>query len=292
METKLQIADIVVGVTCPAQVSWSLQDSGLRRSPASGSPSVVVTVRASEPPLDALGDEERVFSTSDGVRSICLDEHRWQLELHPRCCALPSGCLSHQLLTFDRRFTVGDLYVIQDHISGSPVFSFRAVLSDLLPNMLPFHGGIMLHAAGVSEGGQAVLFAGSSGAGKSTLAALWQRYEDAKVLNDDRIIVTRRDGQFWAYPGVGFGDVCSPPSAGAVLKQVHFLSHGRKNAAKRRHPSGAGSALVAHALLPPYHARAIRLALQLLEELVDEVPLYELSFVPDGTVVDFIRGID
>lgn len=292
MKAELQIAHIGIGVTYPAHVSWSRQDAALRRCPVSGSPSVVVTVRASDPPPYPLGDEERVFRSSGGVRSIYLSEHRWQLELRPRHRALPSGWLSHQLLTFDRHFTVGDLYVIQDHISGSPILSFRAVLSDLLPNMLPFHGGIMLHAAGVSEGGQAVLFAGSSGAGKSTLAALWQRYEDAKVLNDDRIIVTREKGQFWAYPAVGFGDVCSPPSAGAVLKQVHLLSHGRKNAAKRRHPSGAGSALVAHALLPPYHARAIRLGLQLLDKLVDEVPLYELSFVPDGTVVDFIRGID
>ena len=59
--------------------------------------------------------------------------------------------------------------------------------------------GIMLHAAGVIEFGESIVFSGPSGAGKSTIARLYSREQGTTVLNDDTIIVRKIEGRLWAF---------------------------------------------------------------------------------------------
>ena len=77
----------------------------------------------------------------------------------------------------------------------------RAMLRTAVVSMLPLHGGIPLHAAGLAIDGESIVLFGESGAGKSTIAAISQ----LPVLSDEIVAVTIDGGRAVART-TGFGD--------------------------------------------------------------------------------------
>lgn len=60
-------------------------------------------------------------------------------------------------------------------------------------------GGFTFHASAIVYDGKAYLFTADSGVGKSTHTELWLKYApDSFLLNDDKPIITQKDGVFYA----------------------------------------------------------------------------------------------
>jgi hypothetical protein len=252
-------------------------------------PDIVLRVHGAHPGAGVeVGD--LVYSL-EGFRNVYLDRDTWAFEFRPRERGLNSQSPLDQLLVFDRGFTVGDLYVYPSKRSERPTLKFSLFLFELLGDMLPFRDGMMVHASGVSHAGQGIVFVGPSGAGKSTLAGLWQACHGVNVLHDDRVILRKKVDRWWAYPVAGIGEFRAASPEGVPLEAVFLLSHAEENFAKRRAISQAASALLSHISLAPYDAEAVSLGLQLLDDLLHEVPVYELGFLPDETAVDFVREV-
>lgn len=60
------------------------------------------------------------------------------------------------------------------------------------------HDAFVLHASYIVYSGKAILFTAPSGTGKSTQADFWSEERGAEIVNGDRVLVTRRDGRFYA----------------------------------------------------------------------------------------------
>ena len=76
---------------------------------------------------------------------------------------------------------------------------------------LLIHDGFVLHASVIEKNGKAYIFTGPSGIGKSTQADLWQKYNGARVLNGDRVLIRKSsDGKWKAYgfPFCGSSNCC------------------------------------------------------------------------------------
>jgi hypothetical protein len=65
-------------------------------------------------------------------------------------------------------------------------------------------GGFLLHSSGIVKDGSASLFFGNSGDGKSTIAA-FSESRGAKILSDDLVIVTPKNGKYHAFGAPFFG---------------------------------------------------------------------------------------
>ena len=288
-QVKIRIADITLAVVGLTR-DWVWVD----REPfepylSDGPHDVVLRVHSgpvgnSSPPGDLVRSVER-------LRNVYLGEETWAVDFHPYQRSLYPQRPPYQFMVFDRGFTNGDLYVSGDPVSEPPVFSLRLFLLDLLTDMLPFHNGMMFHAAGICEGGRATIFAGPSGAGKSTLAGLWRGNAGVRVLNDDRIILRRKEGRWWAYPVPAFGDLRSESPDGVLLKAAFVIQHAVENRARRIGSAEAAASLLPHIALPAYDAVAVGLDLELLEDLAEGVPVHELGFLPDLTAVEFIQDL-
>jgi hypothetical protein len=116
---------------------------------------------------------------------------------------------------------------------------------------------------------------------------LWQGR--ATILNDDRIILRRREGRFWMYGTPWHGDYGGVSSQGVSLEKVFFLNHDIENHAQRKEGVAAASMLLARCFPPMWDGPGMGYTLDLLGELAQAVPCYDLGFVPDGRVVDLIR---
>jgi len=159
----------------------------------------------------------------------------------------------------------------------------------LLINFLSQGRGVLLHALGVADQGEGLLFIGRSGAGKTTLANLYKPHRDVTILGDERIIVTRKDGQFWLsgtpWPGMGL-----TVSADTVpLRKVFFLEHGTRNVLISDRLSNLCGLFYQQLFLPFWNGEALEFALRFGEELLSTVPAARLAFVNDARVIEFLR---
>lgn len=151
--------------------------------------------------------------------------------------------------------------------------------------------GVLLHACGVSDNGRGILFSGTSGAGKSTSALLWKQQTGVALLNDDHVIVRKRNGRFWMYGTPWCGRVRETSSMGVPLDQVYVLRHADSNNAALLSPAQAASKLLVRSFSPFWDADGMAFTLDFLGQLSQDIPCYDLGFVPDESVVQFVRCI-
>ena len=64
--------------------------------------------------------------------------------------------------------------------------------------VFPEHDAFILHASYIVHEDQAILFTAPSGTGKSTQAEFWRTERSAEIVNGDRVLITRRNGRYYA----------------------------------------------------------------------------------------------
>ncbi len=149
--------------------------------------------------------------------------------------------------------------------------------------------GVLVHACGIDDNGKGLLFPGSSMNGKSTMAHLWK--DDAEVLNDERIILRQKEGRIWIYGTPWHGEYEEISSKGVVLDKIFFLHHGEINKITLKTGSIATSMILGHCFLPYWEPDGMQFTLDFCARLVETIPCYELGFVPDKNIIDFIRCV-
>jgi hypothetical protein len=88
-------------------------------------------------------------------------------------------------------------------------------------------------------------------------------------------------------PWHGEAGLASP--AKAPLTRIYFLKHGEKNELVVQKQADSISRLFVCSFPPFYSGEGIDFTLGFLEDVVKNVPCYELKFIPDKSVVEFIQ---
>lgn len=160
------------------------------------------------------------------------------------------------------------------------VYPLDLVLRFLLTELA--EDSLIVHAAALAEGVRGWICAGPPGCGKSTLAGLFP----GKALCDELALVRVDDDRvevealpFWnATPGR------------AVLRGIHLLRHGIRDRRDRLPGTTALRQLGAQVLWPVHRREALGRAFELLAELVERVPVWDLAFRPRQDVWRLIAG--
>jgi hypothetical protein len=110
------------------------------------------------------------------------------------------------------------------------------------------------------------------------------------ILGDERVVVTKEDGQFWLsgtpWPGEGF-----TVSADTVpLRKVFFLEHGTQNVLISDSLINLHGLFFQQLFLPFWKREALAFALRFGDELLSTVPAARLAFVNDARVIEFLRS--
>lgn len=149
--------------------------------------------------------------------------------------------------------------------------------------------GINLHAAAIDWHGKGILFSAPSETGKSTQARLWVEYENAEIINGDRPAITVIDGLAevhgtpWSGSDPIIRNVSAPITCIVVLEQAKY------NEIKKLTKEDALSHLLPRFFIPSYNELLTNKALDVIEEIINRVPIYKLKCLPDKGAIEVLK---
>ncbi len=274
---KIAIGDVTFSVSSPKFIQVSSLYSPFLTSKR---PDVKIKVHYGS--LLHFRHKRKVFD-SEGLWSLYRRDGKEVLYLR-------SNKRLEKIMVLQPHYKKVDLYLKSSRLQLEDILGYP--LGEILMiNLLAQERGAFIHSCGIDNNGEGMLFAGSSGAGKSTLAGLGINKEGIKVLSDDRVIIREIDSRFWLYgtPWHGDAKICSPEKA--PLEKIFFLKHAKKNTIKKLIPMEAASRLIVCSFPAFWDKKGMEFTLKFCAELAQKISCYELGFVPDESVLDFVRGV-
>ena len=143
---------------------------------------------------------------------------------------------------------------------------------------------VMMHASCAFDGTKARIFTGFSGAGKSTMSMIWSEAGN-QIINDDRLIVRRMEDGFYVYnTPMYYQDIPKK----ALLNSIYLISHSPENIINRLSGALAVSKVMAFSIQNNFDRQFINSRIDLFTDINNQVAIYELGFVPDKQVVQFV----
>jgi hypothetical protein len=232
--------------------------------------------------------EEKIFD-SKSTWSLYSSQKKYFLY----DCSLELNSLPSKLLILEADFKSGEIFIknskIDQNLFSDPLgYPLNQILMIIL---LSLRKGVLLHACGIDDGGYGYLFLGKSTHGKSTIAKLWSE-SGATVLNDDRIIVREKDGEFWMYGTPWHGDFNEVSPKALPIRKLFLLKHSKKNSVVPKKDAEAVSMLLTRSFPPLWDQKGMDYTLGFLDRIVSKLPCYELDFLPDKRIIDFVRNLD
>jgi len=238
--------------------------------------------------LPDIGKREKIFDSGSGWalshagRYYLLQDDTLQPGSSPEILIMVNEDLDGGEVYFKKPAVDESVYA---DLLGYPLNQVLMIL------LLTSREGVIMHACGINDGGRGYLFLGNSTNGKSTLASLWHE-QGAKVLNDDRIIVRAREGAYWMYGTPWHGTFDKISLTAMPIEKIFFLKHGKENILRPKTDSEAVSMILTRSFPPFWDHRAMGDVLNLLDRLVRAVPCYEMHFLPDESVINYVRSMN
>lgn len=189
-----------------------------------------------------------------------------------------------QIALLDESFTHWTLYSIPTEDGFFPLLYPMGPI--IMHYMTLKTDAVMMHASGTFDGEMGRIFTGFSGAGKSTMSKIWSD-ANSVIVNDDRLIVRNQGGEFYIHnTPMYYYDVRKK----TPLHSVFVISHSSTNKIKKLEGAMAISKTMAYCIQNNFENQFIHNRLDFLSKLTAKVGVYDLGFVPDARVIDFIKS--
>jgi hypothetical protein len=286
---SIQIAEI----TCTLASSdhdLNLQREGAHKKFLSHKDTSDITLETRWNDLSSIAPPRHKVFDSGSVWQLYHDNEKYLFSLTSHVF----GSTPYKIAHLQKDFTRGSIHLHRPYfLPELPVYPLEYPLDELLYiNYLSLGRGVEIHASGIIDPlGRGHLFTGHSGAGKSTIAGLWNDNPGVTVLSDDRIILRRMGNTIKMYGTPWHGEAALASPDWATLKRIYFLRHGKKNEMLPLSGAEAVTRLISCSFIPMHSQECIDFALGFYEQVVKTVPCYDLYFLPDRRVVEFILKV-
>lgn len=226
----------------------------------------------SQPVFEAENEEQKFYSiykTDHGLGFVIYNQQN-KTEIQ-QIATLDAGY--REWTVYSRPTQAGTLQPLR-YPMGPIIMHYLTVNTD----------AIMIHASCVFDGTKGRIFTGFSGAGKSTISGIWAA-QGHLLVNDDRLIIRREGDNFFVHnTPMYYEDV---PKR-VPLHSIFLISHSPENRIRRVTGATAVSKVLAFCIQNNFDRYFISNNLKLISDVCAKTDIYELGFVPDSNVIDFI----
>lgn len=250
--------------------------AGIRLALACSDPVVAGELAAYYQPFSAFGPPH--LTAQIEVRPAAVGEPPADLG---RCGRFEGGALVFSGPACEGRIDLAQNQAELALASAHPAVAIEYFVRSAYALLLFAAGGLLFHAAGIVRGSRAYLFFGHSGSGKTTVARLSR---DGLVLNDDLVALLPSAGG-WVAHATPFWNPTQvrPTLSQAPVAGLYRLVQAQK---VRSETAGTAQALAEVLASVPVVAADPGRGPELLHralELLGQVPVYYLHFLPDDT---------
>ncbi len=147
----------------------------------------------------------------------------------------------------------------------------------------------ILHACCVETDFGGILFSGASGIGKSTQGQLWCQYEGAEVINGDRPILYQDQGEWFAYGSPYAGSSKCHKNKRTKVRAIVLLAQAKECSIRKLEKAEAFRKSFAQATLSVWNPDSVNRGCEILEALIRDIPVYELTCTPDVRAVELLK---
>jgi hypothetical protein len=223
--------------------------------------------------------------------SLFQDSNNYYITLNPPVLTQPLVTIK-----INRNFTKATMYCSEDLTrinNGKTVFlnPLSYPLDQiLLMYYLSQREGALIHAAGLCFHDRGYIFPGKSGAGKSTISRQLAGIDDYEFISDDRIIVRKFNKTFKAFGTPWPGEAGIAVNKSVDLSGIFFISQSSYNKIEEIKPQKALERLLPVVSIPWYDKEVMIKILDFCEDLISNVPVYELHFNPGNEIINVFQN--
>lgn len=285
-QLRLEIASIVLDFSSASKRKFPIQDiyqPFITHKPADAFFSVHYYKH-----LLYLARKKRIFKAGP-LWSIFRDKKRHFIRFRFPS-PLGNSFRDYKIAVFTPDFSRGHIYIssqLKETYLYDPLNNYLDEL--LMINLLSQKRGLLVHACGIEYKGKGFLFVGRSGAGKTTLARLFSNQKDITLLNDERVIIREIKGRFFIFGTPWYGELKTFSKKGVQLKNIFFIKHGFRNRLFLEDPTASLTKLLVYSFLPFWDRAQMFEVLRFSGKIVQRKPCYQLEFLADRSVVDFLK---
>ncbi len=205
----------------------------------------------------------------------------------------------HRVATFNAEHTRGTIYSLPRDLknvreNGWQSLSLFPTDQIWLAPLLADRQAVLLHSAASILNGQGLVFVGHSSAGKSTTMEMLKAAGiGVEILCDDRNVVRKWDTGKWRVHGTwSHGTTLDVSPASAPLRAILFLQQAPYNElTPLTNRKEIWKHLLATLIRPMVTAAWWQKELDVLEQIVQEVPCYTMKFDTSGVIVKELRAL-
>ena len=148
---------------------------------------------------------------------------------------------------------------------------------------------LCIHAACVDTPLGGLLFSGPSGIGKSTQANLWHTYRGARHINGDRPILSKTQGQWFAWGSPYAGSSKCHVNEKCPITAIVMLQQSPTCSLQRLSQPEAFRAVWSGLTVHSWDQWFVEEAFNLTMELIETMPVFRFTCTPDLYAVEYLE---
>lgn len=160
----------------------------------------------------------------------------------------------------------------------------------MLDKLFSLNNIILLHSSYIKYKNKAILFTAPSGTGKSTQADLWNKYENAEIINGDKTAMQKVNGRWYAYglPYAGSSDIFKNIST--QISTIVVLRKGNENKIKKLSLKEAFKYIYSETIINTWDEQFVNTAIDIILGIINDIPVYLLSCLPNQDAVELLKS--
>lgn len=225
-------------------------------------------------------EDEMMLISEDSMNSLYMSG-----DAIYKCVAMQMG--DPRRMWFEQRigqWNEANVYIPDNWLDYNGVGNALSVEKTILS-----FGGLILHCSLIDWQGKGIMFSAPSQTGKSTQADLWEKHRGAKIINGDRGLIRATDEGIYAYGSPWAGSSSLYINERVPLSAIVMLRQAKENTIRKLDHSEAIGLFVQQSSLPVWQPELFEMGLATLEKIITNVPMYELSCLPDEGAVECLE---